>query len=119
MPTATKTYAFTANTNAVAAQVERDFQDLLDFLNVTKLDASNIQNDAITAALIAANAVGSSEIAADAVGSSEIAANAVGSSEIAADAVGASERAAIPSCRVFKTGAQTIPDNTVTNVTFG
>jgi hypothetical protein len=77
MPTATKTYSFTANTNAVAAQVERDFQDILDFLNVTKLDAANIQADAITAALIAANAVGSSEIAANAVGSSEIAAGAV------------------------------------------
>ena len=51
----------------------------------------HIQDDAITAAKIAANAVGSPEIADNAVGSSEIATDAVTESEIADNAVGSTE----------------------------
>lgn len=72
MPTATKTYAFTANTNAVAAQVERDFQDLLDFLNITKLDAANLQDGAVTSVKLATDAVTQAKVANDAIGEEEI-----------------------------------------------
>ena len=60
---------------------------------LTTIGTGGIDDNAITAAKIAADAVGSSEIAADAVGTSEIATDAVASAEIAADAVGASELA--------------------------
>lgn len=52
-----------------------------------------IDNDAVTAAKIAAGAVGESELATDAVTSAKIAADAVGSSEIASGAVGEAELA--------------------------
>lgn len=56
-----------------------------------KIATANIEDNAITAAKIAADAVGTSEIAADAVTAAEIAAGAVGTTEIADDAVTAAK----------------------------
>lgn len=58
------------------------------------VDTSELATDAVTAAKIAAGAVGSDEIASNAVTATHIAANAVGASEIATGAVGSDEIAA-------------------------
>lgn len=88
MPTATKTYSFTANTTAVAAQVEQNFQDILDFLNVTKLDSANLQDSAVTAAKLAANAVTTAKILDANVTGPKIAADAIDGTKIADNSIG-------------------------------
>ncbi len=64
----------------------------LDILTGT--NGAFLDDDAITAAKIAADAIGASEIATDAIGAAEIATDAIGAGEIAADAITAAEVAA-------------------------
>lgn len=55
MPTATVTNTFSAHTNAAAAQVNKNFQDLLDFLNTTKLDKDNLQSSVLSLLVMSAS----------------------------------------------------------------
>ena len=69
-----------------------------------QIDTDNIsvtlENDAITAAKIAAGAIGASEIATDAIGAAEIDADAIGAAEIADGAIDAAAVTGNPSVNV-------------------
>ena len=82
-----------------------------------------IDNDAVTAAKIAAGAVGESELATDAVTSAKIAADAVGSSEIASGAVGEAELAtdAVTGAKIATgaVGSDELATGSVTSIKIG
>ena len=82
-----------------------------------------IDNDAVTAAKIAAGAVGESELATDAVTSAKIAADAVGSSEIASGAVGEAELAtdAVTGAKIATgaVGTDELANSSVTSIKIG
>lgn len=88
MPTLAIPNTFTAGTDAIAAEVNANFDAIATLLNTTKLDAANLQDGAVTTAKIASNAVG---------------AGAIGS---------------LPAARVFHSAAQTVASATNKTLAF-
>jgi hypothetical protein len=88
-------------------------------LGVNSITGGNVFPSSLSGADIQASSLTTGDIAADTLTSSDIAAGAVGSSEVANGSLGTADfQSLIPAARVTRTGAQNIPRNSVTTLTF-
>lgn len=81
-------------TGWLTTPVATDYYEVIHFPTAEKLSSSDLEDNFLTSAKIAADAIGSSQIAVGAIGSSELADNAITASKINADAITAAKIAA-------------------------
>lgn len=117
MPTLNTTRNYAASQILTQAQLDAAFDSIETLMNITKVDADNIQTSGITAALIASNAVTSVKIASDAVTTVKINDLAVTTAKINTAAVTMAKRAALNSTLTTSSGSFATTSDSYSDVT--